>query len=86
MPDPVPVVLLGRLAIDQAWQGRGVGGDLLRALAAGESIGARVMLLHAIFDQAKTFYEKRGFRSSPVDPMTLMVTLNDAHRMLGGEH
>ena len=89
VPNPVPVVLLGRLAIDQAWQGTGLGGDLLRdavlrTLAAGESIGVRAMLVHAISDEAKAFYEKRGFRPSPVDPMTLMVTLNDARRMLGG--
>ena len=89
MSNPVPVVLLGRLAIDQAWQGRGLGSDLLRdavlrTLAAGASIGVRAMLVHTISNEAKAFYEKRGFRPSPVDPMALMVTLNDAHRMLGG--
>jgi len=89
MPNPVPVVLLGRLAIDQAWQGRGLGSDLLRdavlrTLAAGESIGVRAMLVHAISDEAKAFYENRGFRSSPIDPMALMVTLNEARRMLRG--
>lgn len=88
MPNPVPVVLLGRLAIDQTWQGRGLGGDLLRdavlrTLAAGEAIGVRAVLVHAISDEAKAFYERHGFRASPVDPMTLMVTLNDARRMLG---
>jgi len=89
MSNPVPVVLLGRLAIDRAWQARGLGSDLLRdavlrTLAAGASIGVRAMLVHTISNEAKAFYEKRGFRPSPVDPMALMVTLNDAHRMLGG--
>lgn len=87
MPNPVPVVLLGRLAVDQVWQGKGLGGDLLReavlrAVTAGESIGVRAVLVHAISDEAKAFYEKNGFRPSPVDPMTLMITLNDAQRML----
>ncbi len=91
MPNPVPVVLLGRLAIDQNWQGRGLGGDLLRdavlrVFAAGASIGVRAILVHAISMEAKGFYEKRGFRPSPVDPMALMITLNDIHRMLAGEH
>ena len=91
MPNPVPVVLLGRLAIDQAWQGKGLGGDLLRdaalrALAAGGSIGVRAVLVRATSGEAKAFYEKHGFRPSPIDPMTLMVTLSDAQRMLGSKH
>jgi len=91
MPNPVPVVLLGRLAIDQAWQRKGLGADLLRdavlrVMAAGESIGVRAMLVHAISAEAKVFYEKHGFRSSPVDPMMLMITMADAQRMLGSGH
>jgi GNAT superfamily N-acetyltransferase len=87
MPNPVPVLLLGRLAIDRAWQGRGLGADLLRdavlrAVSAGEAIGVRAILVHAISGEAKAFYEKHGFRSSPVDPMMLMITLGDAQRML----
>jgi GNAT superfamily N-acetyltransferase len=83
MPDPVPVVLLGRLAIDRAWQGKGLGADLLRdvairSLAAAEIIGARAILAHAISPDAKAFYEKHGFRPSPVESMTLMVTLEEA--------
>jgi GNAT superfamily N-acetyltransferase len=85
MPDPVPVVLLGRLAIDRAWQGKGLGADLLadvalRALAAAEIIGARAILTHAISQDAKAFYEKHGFRPSPVEPMTLMITIEEARR------
>src|SRR3954470_23680961 len=88
MPDPVPALLLARLAVDRAWHGKGLGADLLsdatlRALGAAESIGVRAILVHAISDRAKTFYEKHGFRSSPVEPMTLMVTIDEARRMLG---
>ena len=83
MPDPVPVILLGRLALDQRWHGRGLGVDLLRdavlrVLSAGDVVGARAVLVHAISPGARAFYEKRGFASSPVDSMTLMITLQDA--------
>lgn len=91
MPNPIPVVLLGRLAIDHTWQGRGLGGDLLRdavlrVLSAGEAIGVRAILVHAISPGAKAFYERFGFRASPVEPMTLMVTVAEAKRMLAGHH
>jgi GNAT superfamily N-acetyltransferase len=87
MPDPVPVVLLGRLAIDRAWQGQGLGADLLRdailrVVAAGTFIGVRAILVHAVSDEAKRFYEKHGFKASPADPSALMITLGDARRML----
>jgi predicted N-acetyltransferase YhbS len=88
MPDPVPALLLARLAVDQAWHGKGLGADLLadavsRAIGAAETIGVRAILVHAISDGAKAFYEKHGFRSSPIEPMTLMVTIDEAGRMLG---
>ncbi len=88
MPDPVPVVLLGRLAVDKNWQGKGIGADLLcdavlRVVAAAETVGIRAILVHAISDVAKTFYEKHGFRASPVEPMTLMITIEEAQRMMG---
>lgn len=87
MPDPVPVVLLGRLAVDKAWQGRGIGADLLldavqRVAAAAETVGVRAILVHAISEEAKTFYEKHGFRASPVEPKTLMITIEEAQRMM----
>jgi GNAT superfamily N-acetyltransferase len=88
MPNPVPIILLGRLAIDQAWQGKGLGGDLLRdavlrALSAGEVVGVRAMLVHAISEQAQAFYGKHGFHVSPLDPMMLMITLAEAKALYG---
>jgi GNAT superfamily N-acetyltransferase len=88
MPDPVPVVLLGRLAVDRTRQGKGLGADLLadvvlRTLAAAEIIGVRAILAHAISHDAKVFYEKHGFRPSLIEPMTLMINIDEARRMIG---
>lgn len=89
MPEPIPVVVLGRLAVDAAWPGRGLGSDLLadalkRTLAAAVTIGVRGMVLHALSENAKRFYERHGFRSSPTDQVDLMVSLREAARILGG--
>jgi GNAT superfamily N-acetyltransferase len=80
MPDPAPVILIGRLAIDSRFQGRGIGADLLRdavlrTLQAAEIAGIRAILVSAISANAKSFYERYGFISSPVHPQTLMVTM-----------
>jgi predicted N-acetyltransferase YhbS len=85
MPDPIPAVLIGRLAIDRAWQGKHLGVGLLRdavlrATEAAERIGIRVILVHAIGDQAKAFYERFGFRPSPIEPLTLMMTVEEVRR------
>ena len=82
MPDPIPVVVLGRLAIDRAYQGQGIGGALfrdagLRVLQAADIIGIRGLLVDAISAEAKTFYLALGMSPSPLDPMTLMVTLSE---------
>ena len=88
MPEPIPVMVLGRLAVDREHQGRGLGSALvkdalLRTLNAASIAGIRAVLLHAISDDAKRFYENAGFSTSPVDPMTMMITLADVGRVLG---
>ncbi len=87
MPDPIPVAVLARLAIDRAWQGRGLGRALFRDAAArithaADSLGIRGIVVHAISEQAKAFYLAIGFEPSPLDPMTLMVTLSDVRAIL----
>lgn len=87
MPDPIPVVVLGRLAIDQALQGQGLGRALVRDAAlrvaqAADIIGVRGLLVHALSDSARAFYERVGFDPSPLDPMTLMITLADLRASL----
>jgi predicted N-acetyltransferase YhbS len=82
MPDPIPVVVLGRLAVDRALHGRGVGRALmrdagLRILGAADVIGIRGVITHALSEEARLFYERLGFESSPTDAMTLMITLQD---------
>lgn len=82
MPDPIPVVVLGRLAVDRSLHGQGIGRALvrdacLRVVQAADTIGIRGLLVHALSEQACTFYERLGFEASALDPMTLMVTLAD---------
>ena len=88
MPDPIPVVVVGRLAVDEAWQNQGLGKALvrdaiLRIVQAAEIVGIRAVLVHAISQQAKQFYEKLGFTVSPIEPMTLMVSVADIKSELG---
>ena len=87
MPDPIPVVLLGRLAVDRSWGGRGFGRALFRDAArrvanAADAIGIRGIVVHAISPEAKNFYLALGFDPSPSDPMVLMVTLADVRAAL----
>lgn len=82
MPDPVPVAVLGRLAIDRALQKQGLGRALirdaaLRVMQAAEVIGIRGVLVHAISPETAAFYLALGFEPSPFEPLTLMATLAD---------
>lgn len=88
MPDPLPVMVLGRLAVDKDHQRRGIGTGLLRdvilrTVQAAEIAGIRAILVHAMSDAAKRFYEGWGFVASPVDPLTVMITVTEAVNMLG---
>jgi GNAT superfamily N-acetyltransferase len=87
MPSPIPVVVLGRLAVDRNWQGLGIGRALFRDAArrvaqAADAIGIRGIVVHAISEPARNFYLALGFDPSPLEPMTLMVTLADIRATL----
>jgi len=88
MPDPIPVMVIGRLAVDRNWQGQGIGRGLLRdailrTLNAAEIAGIRAIIVHTISQSAKQFYESCGFTASPIESMTMMVTIKDARASLG---
>jgi predicted N-acetyltransferase YhbS len=88
MPDPVPVILLARLAIDRKEQGSGLGKSLLRdaiarSVAAAEIVGVRALLVHALHDEARTFYLHFDFEPSPTDPLHLLLLMKDARALLG---
>lgn len=79
-PEPIPVVRMGRFAINRAYQGQGWGADLLReallgAVSAGTLIGGRLMLVDAISDDALEFYKRFGFLQSPIHPMQVFRDL-----------
>ena len=80
MPDPVPAIVLGRLAVAKHAQGVGLGGDLLmdavrRVEGIAQHAGVRVLLVHAINESAKRFYLRHGFLESPQHPMALMLAM-----------
>jgi len=81
MPDPVPVMVLARLAVDQRAHGIKLGAALLRdavnrAVTVSHNAGVRALLVHALDERAKQFYEHYGFQQSPQHPMTLMLRLS----------
>jgi GNAT superfamily N-acetyltransferase len=87
MPDPIPVLVLGRLGVDLGFQGRGLGSALLRdailrSLQAAEIAGIRALLVQAKNESARAFYLRSGFFESPIDPMILMILLKDAAKAL----
>jgi GNAT superfamily N-acetyltransferase len=86
---PVPIMLLARLAVSTAWQGKGVGAGLLkdamrRTLQAADIAGIRAFAVHAKDDEARTYYERFGFIASPSDPFHLFVLMKDLRRITGG--
>jgi predicted N-acetyltransferase YhbS len=82
MPDPIPVMVLARLAVDIRAQGMKLGAGLLqdavrRCILVSHNTGVRAMLVHALNDNARQFYAYYGFKASPAHPMTLMLRLNE---------
>jgi len=80
MPDPIPALILGRLAVDQGWQGAGIGQGLLkdvlaRSINVSQQIGARVLIVHALNNKAEVFYLKHGFMANPAILNTLLLPL-----------
>ena len=88
MPDPIPVILLGQLAVDEAYRGRHLGSDLLvdaarRARAAAGVVGARAVVVQAIDDRARAFYQKFGFRPlSDREPLMLVLRMSEIEGLL----
>jgi GNAT superfamily N-acetyltransferase len=83
----IPVILLARLAVDDAEQKKGLGrallkDALLRIAAAADEIGVRGVLVHAMDDEAKAFYERFDFEESPTDPLHLLLLMKDLRRLL----
>lgn len=86
-PDPIPVLLLGRLAIDQKHQGSGLGGGLLkdailRTLGVAEQVGIRALLAHALDEQAAAFYARHDFDPSHSNPLHMLLMLKNARRLI----
>ncbi|MBL0229132.1 GNAT family N-acetyltransferase [Thermomonas sp.] len=81
MPNPVPVLVLARLAVDRGMQGQHLGAALLqdavkRAVSVSQNAGVRALLVHALDESAKAFYLYYGFAESPMHPLTLMLPLH----------
>jgi GNAT superfamily N-acetyltransferase len=89
MPDPVPLLLIGRLAVDHGHRGRGLGSSLLRdalrrCLSAATIVGARAACAHAIDDEAVDFYLKHGFARAPIADRLMVLPLELARRLVDG--
>lgn len=79
-PDPVPCLLLGQLAIDSAWSGRGIGTGLVkhalqRCVSAAALIGGRALMVNAVDEEAAAFWARRGFNPSKDDPLVLFRSI-----------
>lgn len=80
MPDPIPVIILARLAVDVSSRGKGLGADLLhdavlRCYRVAENIGVRAIMVHALTDEAKSFYLHHGFKASQTQERTLFLKI-----------
>lgn len=90
MPDPIPAILIGRLAVDLRYQGQKIGLSLLqdaicRIITASQSIGIAYILVHALDDAAKRFYELNGFVAIPEQPLTLFLSVATATKAIQSE-
>ena len=89
MPDPIPVLLIGRLAIDRAWQKRDLGRSMLhdaikRCIETSKLVGVRAITVDAISEDAERFYERYGFRKVSGLPRTLLMSIQDARQFMKG--
>jgi GNAT superfamily N-acetyltransferase len=87
MPDHVPLLLIGRLAVDRAFQGIGLGTGLLvdtirRCVAASEIVGARGIIAHAIDDTAAQYYIHHGFVLSPLGERVMLLPIETARHLI----
>ncbi len=88
MPDPIPVILLGQLAVDEAYRGRRLGSGLLidaarRSLSAAGTVGARAVIVQAVDERARVFYERFGFRPfSEREPLMLALRMSEIAGLL----
>ncbi len=87
MPDPLPILLLGRLAVDRRYHNQGIGQALLRdamlrAVSVAHEAGVFAILVHALSGPARQFYRSRGFVESPLQPMTLLMTIETVRSIL----
>ncbi len=88
-PHDIPAILLARLAVDRTEQGRGIGSAMLiealaRCAEAAVILGARIVVVHAKDERARTFYLRHGFEPSPANPLQLMILMKDVRRTLAG--
>ncbi len=88
MPNPIPVIVLGRLAIDRRFHGEKLGSALLkdaiqRTIIISEHVGVKALLVHAISEEAKNFYLYHNFIESPLESMTLLLSMKNKERLTG---
>jgi predicted N-acetyltransferase YhbS len=90
MPDPIPAILIGRLAVDLRYQGQKIGLSLLqdaicRIITASQSVGIAYILVHALDDATKRFYDLNGFVAIPEQPLTLFLSVATATKAIQSE-